>query len=112
MLATKLTGEEGPLLLEFSLGNLLSRNKHVSNLNTTPTVDLTKQIRRQETGAFSSCRISGEVWKFPHKNFQIKYKRMILKERNIKLALLTLGGCFPNTGDGNYLTNRKERTQL
>ncbi|EGV98214.1 hypothetical protein I79_003061 [Cricetulus griseus] len=56
---------------------------NVSDLNTTATVDLTKQTQCQETGAFSSCRISGEGWKFPHKNFQIKYKRMLLKERKI-----------------------------
>lgn len=111
VLATELTGEEGPLLLELRLGKHL-RNKHGSDLSTTATVVLTKPTRCQETGAVSSCRISGEVWKFPHKNFQIKYKRMILKERKIKLALMTLGGCFPNTGEGNYPTNRKERTQL
>lgn len=99
VLATGLAGEEGPLLLELSQGKCLSRNKHGSHLNTTAAVDLTKQTGRAAsgTGAFSSRRISGEVWKFPHKNFQIKYKRMILKERKIKLARMTSGGCFPNT---------------
>lgn len=105
VLATGLAGEEGPSLLELSPGKCLSRNKHGSHPNTTGAVDLTKQTWRQELALFSSCRISGEVWKFPNKNFQIKYKRMILKERKIKLALRTLGGCFSNTGW--KLPNRK-----
>lgn len=60
-------------------------------------------------GAFSSRRVSGAERKFPHKNFQIKYKRMILKERKMALAPMTLWGLFPNTWGGNDLTNRKEK---
>lgn len=60
-------------------------------------------------GALSPRRVSGAIWKFPHKNFQIKYKRMILKERKMALAPITLWGLLPNTRGGNDLTNRKKK---
>lgn len=77
--------------------------------DTTATADLTKQTQCQEMGAFSPCRVSGAVRKFPHKNFQIKYKRVILKERKMALAPMTLWGLLPNTRGGNDLTNRKKK---